>query len=251
MIKSAVYALRFLLLSALLITLLSACTSNTKALPLVQETAHARFYSPNDDAENTVAILAETFEANYDRLTTLFQYEAQDKAIIHVYTDRDAYQKMIGRDTEGTYDARDRIIKVYTPADLSDETTRHNFNEQIVHEFVHLIIQQISPDVGKVKWLDEGTAYYASGQLEEEMLEKPVYYDIPTFEEFADPDYFNKARGAAYFYSGLMVKYIVDHYGVEALNAIILQPEQKHVEQILNTTIDQFFAEWHNAMLNS
>lgn len=249
--KSVVYVFRFILLSVLLINLLSACKSDAKVLPLVQETAHARFYSPNDDAAHTVAILAEAFEANYDRLTALFQYEAQDKAIIHVYTDRDAYQKMIGRDTEGTYDARDRIIKVYTPADLSNETTRRNFNEQIVHEFVHLIIQQISPNVGKVKWLDEGTAYYASGQLEKEMLEKPVYYDIPTFEEFADPDYFNKARGAAYFYSGLIVKYIADHYGVETLNAIILQPEQKHVEKILNTSLEQFFAEWRNAMLNS
>lgn len=246
--KSPVYILTLTIL--MLLTLLSACKSNVDDFPLVQETAHARFYSPNDNAGGSVASLAEAFEANYDRLAGLFQYEADDKAIVHVYTDKNAFRKMIGRDTEGTYDAKDRIIKVYTPADLSDESTKHSFNEQIVHELVHQIIQQISPDVGKVKWLDEGTAYYASGQLEEEMREKTFYYDIPILEQFADPDYFDKARGAAYFYSGLLVKYIADTYGVDTLNAIIRQPDQDHIEKILNTSIDRFYEAWHNAMLN-
>ncbi len=246
--KSRIRILILTILSALL--LLSACTSGADGLPLAQETVHARFYSPNDDAGEAVASLAEAFEANYERLAGLFQYEAKDKTIIHLYTDKDAFRQMIGRDTEGTYDARDRIIKVYTPADLSNETTKRNFNEQIVHEFVHQIIQQISPDVGKTKWLDEGTAYYASGQLEEEMRDKTRYYDIPTLEQFADPEYFAKARGAAYFYSGLMVKYITDTYGTDTLNEMIRQPDQEHVEQILNTPIDRFFEAWHDAMLN-
>ncbi|MBD3922006.1 hypothetical protein H8B09_24810 [Paenibacillus sp. PR3] len=157
---------------------------------------------------------------------------------------------MIGRDTEGTYDARDGIIKVYTPANLSDETTKRNFDQQIVHEFVHLIIQRINPDVGHLKWLDEGTAYYATGQLEEEMQSKNRYFDIPTFEQFADPDYFDKAHGAAYFYSGLMVKYITDTFGPDTLNDIIRQPEQEHMEQLLSMPLDQFFTKWHDAMLN-
>lgn len=42
------------------------------------------------------------------------------------------------------------------------------------------------------------------------MAGKTIYFDMPTFEEFADPAHFNQARGSAYFYSGLMVKYIVD-----------------------------------------
>jgi|GEM_PF-1144016 len=234
----------------LLLILLSACSSNTDNLPLVQETSHARFHSPSDNAADAVASLAEAFEANYDRLTELFQYKAKDKIVVHVYTDRNAYQTKIGRDTEGTYDARDGIIKVYTPANLSNETTKHNFDQQIVHEFVHLIIQQINPDVGKLKWLDEGTAYYATGQLEEEMQSKTSYFDIPTFEQFADPDYFAKAHGAAYFYSGLLVKYITDTYGSDTLNGMIRKPEQAHIEQLLATPIDQFFTAWRNAMLS-
>ncbi|GMK37720.1 hypothetical protein PCCS19_07740 [Paenibacillus sp. CCS19] len=236
--------------SSPLLIVLPACSSMTDNLPLIQETSHARFYSPNEHAVNSVASLAETFEANYNRLIGLFPYEAKDKTIIHVYTDRDAYQAMIGRDTEGTYDARDGIIKVYTPADLSDEIIRHNFNEQIIHEFVHLLIQQINPEVGHLKWLDEGIAYYAAGQLEEEMQSKTSYFDIPTFEQFADHDYFNKAHGAAYFYSGLMVKYIVDTYGIVTLNDMIRQPEQAHIQQLLTMPIDQFFKTWHDAMLS-
>lgn len=239
-----------LIVPALLLILLSACSSKAGDIPLLQQTAHASFYSPNDNAVEAIASLAEAFEANYDRLVGLFQFKTEDKIVIHVYTDRDAYQAMIGRNTEGTYDARDGIIKVYTPADLSDETTKHNFDEQIVHEFVHLIIQQINPDVGNLKWLDEGTAYYAAGQLEEEMQSKTSYFDIPTFEQFTDPEYFNKTHGAAYFYSGLMVKYIADTYGTKTLNAIIRKPEQEHIEQMVAMPIDQFFKSWHDAMLS-
>lgn len=227
-----------------LLALLSACADNKADLPLIQETKHAQFYSPNSDAGPTAAVLAETFEANYDRLVDLFHYDTISKTIVRVYTNRDEYQKMIGRNTEGTYDAKDRMIKVYTPADLSDPVTKHNFEEQIVHEFVHQVIQQISPGVGKVKWLDEGTAYYASNQLEEEMQTKTVYYDKPTFEQFVDPDYFNKAGGAAYFYSGLIIKYIVDKYGADTLNEMIRHPDQEHTEKALNTTIDKFFEAW-------
>ncbi|MFF2480454.1 hypothetical protein [Paenibacillus sp. NPDC058071] len=231
--------------------LLTACKSDAGRLPLKQETAHAGFYSPNDNSNESVASLAEVFEENYERLADLFRYTAEDKTIVHVYTDRNAFRKMIGRDTEGTYDGRDRMIKVYTPADLSDEGVKRHYNEQLVHEFVHQIIQQLSPDVGKVKWLDEGTAYYASGQLEEEMQRKTAYYDIPTLQQFADPGYFDQEGGAAYFYSGLVVKYIADTYGVDTLNEIIRQPDLEHVEQILKMSIDRFFDAWHDTMLNN
>ncbi len=116
--------------------------------------------------------------------------------------------------------------------------------------FVHQIIQQISPDVATVQWLDEGTAYYASAQLAEEMQAKTFYYDIPTLEQFADPEYFDKAGGAAYFYSGLMVQYIADTYGVDTLNRIIRQPDYTAVERILNQSISELYEIWHSAMMN-
>jgi hypothetical protein len=246
-----IYKLAFALFAALPLIFLTACMNDANDLPLVLETSHARFYSPNHDAEDAASSLADAFEANHDRLAELFQYEAGDRTIIHLYTDKDEFREMIGRDTEGTYDAQDRIIKVYTPADISDETTRHNFKEQIVHEFVHQIIQQINPDVATVQWLDEGTAYYASGQLEEEMQVKTFYYDIPTIEQFADPEYFDKAGGAAYFYSGLMVQYIADTYGVDALNRIIRHPDHTAVERILDQSIAELHEAWHSAMINN
>ncbi|REK75105.1 peptidase MA family metallohydrolase [Paenibacillus paeoniae] len=232
----------------LLLIFVTACTGHdpNRGLSLIKETDHSRFFSPEEHAGDGDAIskLAEAFEANYSRITNFFQYESADKMSIHVYTNKADFQKMIGRDTEGTYVASENIIKVYTPANLTSPEAEALFTDQVVHEFVHAVIQSINPDVGRVKWLDEGIAYYASGQLEKELQMKTVFYDQPTFEQFSSPNYFENAGGRAYFYSGTIIQYIIDQYGIDALNEMIRNPEQKQLERVLNTTINQLFIDW-------
>ncbi|QGQ99336.1 hypothetical protein EHS13_32980 [Paenibacillus psychroresistens] len=102
--------------------LVSACTGEKTVgdLPLIKETEHGQFYSPdsNADKRQAISMLAEALEANYMRITNLFQYESANKTLVHVYTDKAEFQQMIGRDTEGTYVASENIINVYAPASL-------------------------------------------------------------------------------------------------------------------------------------
>jgi len=239
------FALGILLIMSIIV---AACTSEKTDgdLHLIKETEHGQFYSPDSNADKgqAISMLAEALEANYIRITKLFQYESANKTLVHVYTNKADFQQMIGRNTEGTYVASENIIKVYTPASLNTPKAEVAFTDQIIHEFVHAVIQQIKPDIGKIKWLDEGIAYYASNQLQKELQTKSLFYDIPTYEQFARLDYFDQAGGAAYFYSGTIIRYIVENYGVGALNEIIRKPEQKQLEQVLNTTIDKFYIHW-------
>lgn len=223
-------------------------------LVLVQETEHGLFYSPAADSETIqmIRILALEFDAHYTRLATMFHFETERKIPVHVYPDYEAFRKMIGRDTEGTYDARDKTIKVYTPVNLDNPNTRKAFTDQITHELVHAVIQQINPKVGRTKWLDEGTAYYAANQFEAELQSKlmagSAFLDFPDLEQFQRPDYFNQAGGAAYFYSGTLIDYILDEYGTDALNEIIRKPNR--MEKILNTSLEELYDGWKNRLQN-
>ena len=142
-----------------------------KELSLVKETEHALFYvrDTDEDYRDMIEILSGAFEEHYDRITEMLRFEPPEKTVVWIYTDKKQYQEMIGRDTEGTYDAADRRIKVYTPSDLSQTHVRKAFTDQLIHEFVHAVIQQKNPIIGHVKWLDEGTAYYVSMQLQDEL----------------------------------------------------------------------------------
>ncbi|MNW44057.1 hypothetical protein D3C74_212740 [compost metagenome] len=214
-------------------------------LYLIQETIHGKFYSPSqdDDVQQVIQELALNYESNYERLTTMFQFSPSKKTRVHVYTDREQFYKIIGRQTEGTYDAKDNIIKVFTPPQIRFVPSLHSeYTDQLVHEFIHAIIQQIHPAVGSVKWLDEGTAFYAALQLEDALNQKHHFREIPTLEQLNSPTFFDDYGSSAYFYSGLMIQFIVDEYGLESLNEIIREPLA--LETILDTTMDQLYLYW-------
>lgn len=229
---------------------LSSCSFRThtypKELALAKETGHAKIYvrQTDQDINDMVEIIASEFENQYSRLTDLLQVSPSNKTIIHIYTDKEQFRQMIGRDTEGTYDARDQIIKVYTPHDLSIIQVRDEYTFQVIHEYVHAIIQQINSKVGKVKWLDEGTAYYASEQLEAEIIKgRYSHISVPDIKDFFDSQsYFDKTGGEAYYFSGLMVQFIYEKYGEDKFNQIIRDPED--MEKILELSLEDLYMEW-------
>lgn len=220
-------------------------------LILVKETEHGLFYSlaSDESLEEMMEDLAQAFEANYDRIVQLFGYNAMEKTVFHVYTSRSEFRTVIGRDTEGTYDREDNIIKVYTPEIISSPELYKAYTDQIVHEFIHSVIQQINPIVGHVKWLDEGTAYYVSNQLKDELLWRISYHDMPTLSDLHSPTYFENAGGSAYFYSGTIVQFIVEEYGEEAMRALIQNPGEEEMEKILQESIEEFYEKWKADLL--
>jgi len=132
----------------------SACSRGGGVQSLVEETPHARFYSPDGNAQRTVEELAAAFEAEYARVAGMFGYSSNEKTAVYVYTDKESFKTLIGRDTEGTYDASENAIKIYTPALLRTSEAREAYRDQLVHEFVHSVIQRINPSVGKLNgWM--------------------------------------------------------------------------------------------------
>ena len=237
---------------ATLIMLIGACSflysreTIPKELTLVKETDNSLIYirETDQDVKDMVEIISSEFENHYRRLTELFQYSPSQKTSIVIFTDKEQFHHYIGRDTEGTYDADDKIIKVYTPSDLSRIDIRNEYTSQVVHEFVHAIIQQINPDIGGVKWLDEGTAFFAAEQLQAEIQSKRyAYLSPPDLSKFMDSQlYFEEEGGIAYYFSGLLVKYIYEEFGKENFNKVLRDPLK--IEDILNKSIEEIYTEW-------
>lgn len=236
----------------LLAALLCGCSfmNREAAIPgdmfLAKETEHGLFYVKETEEEvgEMVDILSGAFEQHYRRITDMLQFAPPDKTVIFIYPDLRDFQRMIGRRTEGTYDAEERRIKVYTPARMSRDEVRKAYADQLVHEFVHAVILQMNPLVGHLKWLDEGTAYYVSGQLQDELQSgRKARKPIPQPDEFADSDsYFARTGGEAYYFSGLMVKYIAETFGEGKFNAILRDPEA--MESILGMPMGELYDRW-------
>lgn len=217
-----------------------------KELTLVKETDHAQFYVRDTDEaiDEMVEILSAEFEHHYNRITEMLRYTPEDKTEIWIYTNKAQYQQMIGRNTEGTYDANDQRIKVYTPGNLSVPAVRKAYTDQLIHEFVHAVIQQKNPLIGRIKWLDEGTAYYVANQLQDEIDSgRRARTSVPDLSMLEDSERYFAARGGeAYYFSGLIVKFIYEQFGAEAFHHILLDPEA--LETILGLSIPELYAQW-------
>lgn len=223
--------------------------SNDYKLHLIKESEHGLFYSPDNDkkTKEMIEVLLHAFEYHYNRIIEMFMFKPNLKTIFHVYSDREQFYNIIGRITEGTYDANDNIIKVYTPLNLDDPDVHLEYTFQIVHEFVHAVIQQINPMVGKAKWLDEGIAYYATLQLEHELKNRSEPINIPTLEYLTSQTFYENFDGSAYLLCGLIIKYITEKYGIDTLNEFIRR-NPEGIEEILNISLERFYLEWKQSL---
>lgn len=221
-------------------------------LTLVKETEHALFYvrDTDEDVSQMVDILSSYFEEHYPRITQMLKFSPPEKTTIFIYTDKNQFREMIGRDTEGTYDAGDRRIKVYTPSDLSDPDVKKEYTFQLVHEFVHAVIQQMNPVIGYIKWLDEGTAYFVANQLQDEIRSQRRFQaPIPSLEQLEQSHvYFEKAGGEAYYFSGLIVQFVYEKFGADAFNDFLRDPLA--VESILGIPLPRLYDAWKEYVMD-
>lgn len=155
-----------------------------------------------------------------------------------------------------------RSINFYEPPTKTDDNsyTKKEYNNVIYHELIHYITDIL---FGKLpEWLTEGIAKYLDGSYNQDITNLindiiPTYeipdistmqgdnFVITTTEERYTEEgftYNTKYIYNGYDYSYLMVRYIIEEYGKEALfNLMKNQEEIKKIEQnILIEAIDYF-----------
>jgi hypothetical protein len=178
-----------------------------------------------------IAKVSEVLEDNYDRITTNFKQQLEEKLIIELHPDHKQLHIALGFP-----DAPDWVrgglgigkIAIASPLNPPPGSEFHNVLNTAVHEFVHIIVNRINENTPR--WLNEGIAGYEAKDNNENWIIKtvksgllnntvPNFNDLDTGDDFET--FFNRD---GYQYSYTIVEAIVNLFGYNKLCSLIKSP---------------------------
>lgn len=178
-----------------------------------------------------IAKVSEVLEDNYDRITTNFKQQLEEKLIIELHPNHQQLHIALGFP-----DAPDWVrgglgigkIAIASPLNPPPGSEFHNVLNTAVHEFVHIIVNRINENTPR--WLNEGIAGYEAKDNNENWIIKTVKSGllnntVPTFDDLDTGDdfetFFNRD---GYQYSYTIVEAIVNLFGYNKLCSLIKSP---------------------------
>jgi hypothetical protein len=161
---------------------------------------------------------------------------------VEVFADQDAFDRgVMNPEMRGYYAlSGDGRIQMVSPANSGrDELSYEDGVGVAVHEFVHLALDQIAPDLPD--WLEEGTAVYLGPHTvyDRACRQQLAGVDLPPL---ADLRYRYSDVPAADLFAYTLVASIAGDDGYEALNALLHAPEA--IEATLARSTAEVEAEW-------
>jgi hypothetical protein len=202
------------------------CTPN-----LIIETEHFTInYSEMDKA--CIDKVSEVLEGSYNEITNKLKQHLKEKLTVEIHTDRKQMHIALGFP-----DAPDWIrgglgvgkIVIASPLNPPPGSGFDNVVNTAVHEFVHIILRQINPNIPR--WLDEGIASYEAKDNSEKWIKDTVRKGlennkVPSFKDLDTGADFQAFFGkGGYQYSYTIVESIVNIFGYEKLYNFIKSPD--------------------------
>lgn len=208
----------------------------------------------NSDTKNAEMVLA-TAEKSYKPVSERFGFFPKDKTLIAVYSSKESLGRSFGwaadESAMGVYWAG--VIRVLSPSVWVDETDPERITEvfenegPIAHEYAHLMVDYITSG-NYPRWFTEGVAQYEEEKLTGYLLdERDITHpgELYSFSSM-DKEFDSLAdQNLAYYQSFQAINYIVDHYGEERLQKILLDlgkgsSMEKSFRDNLGESMDQF-----------
>lgn len=157
---------------------------------------------------------------------------------IFIVNDRAAIDTLNAKKTEPGFVgwANSRNIFLLDRKNLEKESS-HKYSDEyysslIKHELSHLFYKIVSEGKTNPRWLSEGVAIYASGQIKL----KPKPEKFTNFLEFYD-----HTAGETYAESGFVVKLLVEKFGKEKLLSLIKQLKNAENEEQFNSLFHKIY----------
>ena len=216
---------------------------------LRKETAHFSYYCRKAD-EKCLKDLAASLEQNYARITSDLKYEPGHRVKVYVYKDLKTFRKAIGVPFAPDWvvgAAVDNTVKMVSPINPREMHRYAHFMKTVNHEFVHALLNEITTQTGNIipLWLHEGVAVYESKQAYMLKGIRQLVKDsrIPALDSITDyTSYDEMDENNAYTFSYTLVAYIIDKYGVEALEDFIRTPD---FQKVFGIDKAEFEKSWH------
>jgi hypothetical protein len=205
------------------------------SMNLRESSRHFDFFSSEDD-RRVLDDIAKALEDNYGRITTLLHTEFKKRIKVYVYPDVKTFHEAIYMPNAPDWvvgAAGTNELKMVSPLNPGSAHSHTSLMQAIVHELTHSAVLNARAErglAGLPKWLNEGFAFYEARQMNDEMRrivkahlsEKtpPTWMELDTANvvEFGDMD--------GYALSTLIVEFLVNTYGFDKLQRLIMAPEK-------------------------
>jgi len=224
---------------------------NNDSLFLAKESQHFGFYSTHDDIK-VLDSLAAALENNYSKITTHLGVQIENKIKVKVFPDVKAFHAAINYPgapdwVVGTFNTEG--LMMVSPLNPGSSHTYESLMQVIVHEFTHIAVYHALGGQGMAKlpkWLNEGYAMYESGQVNE-LVRKSVKSSLlqkepPTWNQLDEVSMMEFGKMNGYGFSGAIVEFLADTYGIEKLASLIKAPE--NIEMIYGFPKDTLEKQW-------
>jgi hypothetical protein len=209
--------------------------NNNVSMNLQKTSQHFELYSSEADRK-ALDDIVKALEDNYCRLTGLLQAQFKNRIKVYVYPDVKTFH-----DAMYMPKAPDWIVgaagmnelKMVSPLNPGSAHSYASLIQAIVHEFTHSVVLNARGErglAGLPKWLNEGFAFYEAHQMTDDMRgtvrtylsekvpPKWIQLDTASVVEFGNMD--------GYAYATLIIEFLVNTYGFEKLQRLIMAPEK-------------------------
>ena len=231
--------LKSLFILLLFITSFLSCSKNTTPVEPINE-EHFEFIL--FDGLNTSDILptSTALENNYQRIINDLHVADMPKVTIKIWADYNHFLNDMESDIGIRYTGATGYIFSFTEL-------RIFYNNQVavaaVHEFAHLVSMQVNSTISNnPRWLWEAVALYENNEfVHPNTLAYMISGDYPTLNEL-NTDY-NSSNHRIYQVGYVLLKYIVDNWGMDTVIELIQNNGNLSVSLGLTTT--EFESGWY------
>jgi RNA polymerase sigma-70 factor (ECF subfamily) len=204
----------------------------------------------NDVTESLKKVHQDLFhelKVNVERISLKYKHQPSRKIIIEIYPDLPTFHQAVGEENApnwfmGTFE--ENYLKIVSPLNPGPEHTYHSILKSTVHLFTMWLITDINPLAPK--WVRQGIGGYESKGMSEEFIKSSTLdtihtLDIPSFQELNNDTWaFETMKGFQFSY--LIVEFIIDKYGLDALNKVIRNPND--FNGIFQRSESELYEQW-------
>ena len=241
---------RLFLLPGLVVGLLfSACThmgpTPVAPFPPFPVSEQAGFFSVSGLPIDKVSIedVAEVLDQHAPRVCSALAHDCQFSVIVELFPDQESFNTYgMNPAMQGYYAySGNARIQMVSPRNAIPRVDIPYADRVLiaVHEFVHLVNNQINPDLPV--WLNEGVAaYIGHHDLYADVCQYAFPFELmPALHDLQRS--YNSVQAADLF-SYSVVDYIGNEFGQDTINRLIRSPEA--FEEVLGMTRTEFEARW-------
>ena len=190
---------------------------------------------------------------NVEKISLKYKHQPSKKIVIEIYPDLPTFHQAVGEENApnwfmGTFE--DNYLKIVSPLNPGPEHTYQSILTSTIHLFTMWLITDINPLAPK--WARQGIGGYESKGMSEEFIKNSTLKNlhnlvIPSFQEL-DNDTWDFETMKGFQFSYLIVEFIVNKFGLDALNKVIRNPSGYN--DIFNCSESELHEQWVDYMWN-